>query len=177
MENTSEQDLSKDVGMKPIGDDLHSMEASNLRTSSGLTFGSTSMESPMNGRSKAIASWSFWFIFALTDSFNVLIFCLKHSPSPFASFLFSSVEFWLTEVFEWSRSLITDQCLRGLSHSILAPTEDSNPDGRVENHKRWPLHYHCIYESRSLLHQLTRQYWMTSEQLSSPRNKMSGNGM
>jgi len=56
MENTSEQDLSKDVGMKSIGDDLHSMEASILRTSSGLTLGSTSMESQMNGRSKASAS-------------------------------------------------------------------------------------------------------------------------
>ena len=28
-------------------------------------------------------------------------------------------------------------------HSILAPTQDSNPDGRIKNHKRWPLHYHC----------------------------------
>ena len=28
-------------------------------------------------------------------------------------------------------------------HSILAPTLDSNPGGRIQNHKRWPLHYHC----------------------------------
>ena len=28
-------------------------------------------------------------------------------------------------------------------HSILAPTQDSNPGGRIQNHKRWPLHYHC----------------------------------
>ena len=86
MENTSEQDLSKDVRMKSIGDDLHSMEASDLRTSSGLTVGSTSMESPMNNR---YASWSFWFIFALTDSFNVMIFCLKNSLSLFARMLVS----------------------------------------------------------------------------------------
>ena len=24
-----------------------------------------------------------------------------------------------------------------------APTQDSNPGGRIQNHKRWPLHYHC----------------------------------
>ena len=28
-------------------------------------------------------------------------------------------------------------------HSLLAPTQDSNPDGRIQNHKQWPLHYHC----------------------------------
>ena len=28
-------------------------------------------------------------------------------------------------------------------HSISAPTQDSNPGGRIQNHKRWPLHYHC----------------------------------
>ena len=28
-------------------------------------------------------------------------------------------------------------------YSILAPTRDSNPGGRIQNHKRWPLHYHC----------------------------------
>ena len=30
-------------------------------------------------------------------------------------------------------------------HSILAPTQDSNPGGRIQNHKRWPLHYHCTH--------------------------------
>ena len=28
-------------------------------------------------------------------------------------------------------------------HSILAPTQDPNPGGRIQSHKRWPLHYHC----------------------------------
>ena len=28
-------------------------------------------------------------------------------------------------------------------YSILAPTQDLNPCGRIQNHKRWPLHYHC----------------------------------
>ena len=28
-------------------------------------------------------------------------------------------------------------------YSILAPTRDSNPGGPIQNHKRWPLHYHC----------------------------------
>ena len=28
-------------------------------------------------------------------------------------------------------------------YSILAPTQDSNPGGRIQNHQRWPLHYHC----------------------------------
>ena len=28
-------------------------------------------------------------------------------------------------------------------HSILPPTQDLNPGGRIQNHKRWPLHYHC----------------------------------
>ena len=28
-------------------------------------------------------------------------------------------------------------------HSILDPTQDSNPGGRIQNHKRWPLHYRC----------------------------------
>ena len=31
-------------------------------------------------------------------------------------------------------------------HSILAPTRDSNPGCRIQNHKRWPLHYHCTPE-------------------------------
>ena len=26
---------------------------------------------------------------------------------------------------------------------ILAPTQDSNPGGWIQNTKRWPLHYHC----------------------------------
>ena len=30
-------------------------------------------------------------------------------------------------------------------NSILAPTQDSNPGGRIQNHKRWPLHYHCTH--------------------------------
>ena len=30
-------------------------------------------------------------------------------------------------------------------HSILLPTQDSNPGGRIQNHKRWPLHYHCTH--------------------------------
>ena len=33
---------------------------------------------------------------------------------------------------EWSKT-----------YSILAPTQDSNQGGRIQNHKRWPLHYHC----------------------------------
>ena len=28
-------------------------------------------------------------------------------------------------------------------YSILAPTQDSNPGGRIQNRKWWPLHYHC----------------------------------
>ena len=28
-------------------------------------------------------------------------------------------------------------------HSILAPTQDSNPGGRIQNHQRWLLHNHC----------------------------------
>ena len=28
-------------------------------------------------------------------------------------------------------------------YSILDPTQDSNPGGQIQNHKRWPLHYHC----------------------------------
>ena len=31
-------------------------------------------------------------------------------------------------------------------HSILAPTQDSNPGSQIQNHKRWPLHYHCTCE-------------------------------
>ena len=30
-------------------------------------------------------------------------------------------------------------------YSILAPTQDSNPGGRIQNHKRRPLHYHCTH--------------------------------
>ena len=29
-------------------------------------------------------------------------------------------------------------------HSILVPTQDSNPGGRIQNHKRWPPHYHWL---------------------------------
>ena len=28
-------------------------------------------------------------------------------------------------------------------YSILAPTQNSNPAGRIQNHERRPLHYHC----------------------------------
>ena len=28
-------------------------------------------------------------------------------------------------------------------YTILAPTQDSNPGGRIQNDERWPLHYHC----------------------------------
>ena len=33
---------------------------------------------------------------------------------------------------EWSKT-----------YSLLAPTQDSNLGSRIQNHKRWPLHYHC----------------------------------
>jgi len=29
------------------------------------------------------------------------------------------------------------------TYSLLAPTQDSNLGSRIQNHKRWPLHYHC----------------------------------
>ena len=35
-------------------------------------------------------------------------------------------------------------------NSILASTQDSNPGGRIQNHKRWPLHYHCTYYAISI---------------------------
>ena len=35
-------------------------------------------------------------------------------------------------------------------HNILVPTQDSNPGGRIQNHKRWPLHYHCTHLSPHL---------------------------
>ena len=31
-------------------------------------------------------------------------------------------------------------------HSILAPTQYPNPGGRIQNHKRWPLDYHCTHK-------------------------------
>ena len=51
-------------------------------------------------------------------------------------------------------------------HSILAPTQDSNPSCRIQNHKRWPLHYHCTTLCLRLVEIPTRtldyilsQYW------------------
>ena len=38
-------------------------------------------------------------------------------------------------------------------NSILAPTQDSNPGGRIQNHKRWPPHYHFLH-SHPLFRQL-----------------------
>ena len=32
-------------------------------------------------------------------------------------------------------------------YSILAPTQDSNPGGRIQNHERWPPHYHRTQSS------------------------------
>ena len=32
-------------------------------------------------------------------------------------------------------------------YRILAPTQDLNSGGRIRNHKRWPLHYHCTHSS------------------------------
>ena len=29
-------------------------------------------------------------------------------------------------------------------YNIFAPTQDSNPGGRIQNYKRWPLHYYCM---------------------------------
>ena len=35
-------------------------------------------------------------------------------------------------------------------HSILAPSQDSNPGSRIQNHKWWPLHCHCnLFITRS----------------------------
>ena len=42
-------------------------------------------------------------------------------------------------------------------HSILAPTQDSNPGGRIQNHERWPLHYHCTLCSGD--HYTTTAHW------------------
>ena len=36
-------------------------------------------------------------------------------------------------------------------HSILVPTQDSNLGGRIQNHKRWPLHYHCTLNSELMI--------------------------
>ena len=32
-------------------------------------------------------------------------------------------------------------------YSILAPTQDSNPGSQIQNHKRWPLHYHFTHDA------------------------------
>ena len=37
-------------------------------------------------------------------------------------------------------------------HSILAPTQDSNPGGRIQNHKQWPLRYHCTHADMKSLY-------------------------
>ena len=37
-------------------------------------------------------------------------------------------------------------------YSILAPTQDSNPGDRIQNHKRWPLHYHCTLKDDLVMH-------------------------
>ena len=42
-------------------------------------------------------------------------------------------------------------------HSILTPTQDSNPGGRIQNHKRWPLHYHCTQTTLLTYKTLTNQ--------------------
>ena len=50
-ENTVEQDLIRDVGMKSIQDDLLEDLLMSLRTSAGVTEGNVSNGVPVNGRS------------------------------------------------------------------------------------------------------------------------------
>ena len=50
-ENTVDQDLIRDVGMKSIEDDLFEDLLMSLRTSAGVTEGNVSNGVPVNGRS------------------------------------------------------------------------------------------------------------------------------
>ena len=69
-------------------------------------------------------------------------------------------------------------------HSILAPTQDSNPGGRIQNHKRWPLHYHCTVARQiempiqfgSILSCYTSQYIGTHTNYTSLNRKPSTDG-
>ena len=53
-ENTVEQDLTRDVYMKSIEDDLLDDLLMSLRTSAGVTEGNVSNEVPVNGRSEIL---------------------------------------------------------------------------------------------------------------------------
>ena len=44
-------------------------------------------------------------------------------------------------------------------YSILAPTQDSNPGGPIQNHKQWPLHYHCTGGWRASVANLEGGIW------------------
>ena len=58
-------------------------------------------------------------------------------------------------------------------HSILASTQDSNLGGRIQNHMRWPLHYHCaplvwtfkeywfIYHNKNFVHVIISLIYQT----------------
>ena len=51
-------------------------------------------------------------------------------------------------------------------NSKLSPTQDSNQGGRIQNHKRWPLHYHCTLD-RSIIFRVRSMHeevcgWITA---------------
>ena len=54
------------------------------------------------------------------------------------------------------------------SYSILASTQDSNPGGRIQNHKRWPLPYTTAHCGSIRTHGIPRytifyDFWRISE--------------
>ena len=50
---------------------------------------------------------------------------------------------WYPTYYPWGMKARVSPVQWSKPYSILAPTQDSNPGGRIQNHKRWPLHYHC----------------------------------
>ena len=71
--------------------------------------------------------------------------------APVTTFMFSC-SLWYPMYYPGGMKARVSPVQRSKPHSILAPTQDPNPGGRIQNHKQWPLHYHCTLHTWMQVH-------------------------
>ena len=65
-------------------------------------------------------------------------------------------------------------CAVSVTLYYIGPTQDSNPDGRIQNHKQWPLHYHCTHYGHLSWEESqgsSRQTWVSMYPPQSPSSR------
>ena len=70
--------------------------------------------------------------------------CMPHNlHAPVSVFMFSCSGTQCISPEGWRLGYALCSVQWSKPNNILAPTQDSSPGGRIQNHKRWPLQYHC----------------------------------